>query len=67
MEINVSLPTANIDYSGYDDLPNKVKITDFQLQAYYYKRFYMTMSHGPMFDGLFNAFRRVINLELENQ
>lgn len=67
MTINVSLPTRRIDYSGYDPLPNRVKITDPQIQARYYQRFYMTMSHGPMFDNLFAAFRRAIEQELEHQ
>ncbi len=60
MAINVSLPTDHIDYSGYDTLPDRVKITDFQLSAKYYKRFYLSMSHGGAYQGLYAAFRRAI-------
>lgn len=67
MTVNISLPMTNIHYSGYRELPERIKITDQQLQAKYYQRFYMTMSHGPIYNGLYEAFRRAIVQDLEQQ
>jgi hypothetical protein len=67
MTANISLPATNVHYSGYRELPDKIRITDPLLQGMYYKRFYMTMSQGPMFNGLYEAFRRIILKELGEQ
>jgi len=63
MTVNISLPSNNIHYSGYQQIPDRVRITDFQLQANYYKRFYMTMSHIQANMGLYAAFRRAIEMQ----